>query len=660
MKHFIAFSLCALAAAGLEAVELPLTEVTIFSSGVAYFEHEVKVSGSCNFTLSFEEAQLNDFLKSLAISDAGAKKITLDYSSSDTVEKTLASLPIDLSNRPSMSELLKNQIGSELNFSVLQGVEKFSAAGRLLSVDKVFTAEKNSSAGTMLSVLTDEGIKVFNLENVLSFNFKDTEKNKSLTKALEVLDAESTSNRKKKISINITGVGDRTVKISYVLGAPVWKTSYRLILGNETAVFQAWAIVDNSTDLDWNGVKLNLISGKPVSFRQNLYEPYFVNRPMLPLPIEGAAELEMYDSAAAESDIAMNEMMEAPAYRSMKLMQRGYNSAEAKALDEEVFSGNATVLADSKFVFTPKDPVTLARQKSMMLPLKVTTLPAKKMTVFSNLGAEAKHPKLCVELTNTSGINLPAGAMTLYDEGYSGDSMIAFLPKDAKRLISYGDDLLLSGRRVFDTEETIRAVTAKDGVLKVEVERAYTSKYNFVNADSKSRSVILEHPITQNTELDANAKPFEKTQSAYRFEVACSANQTSVFTVNERQVILSKYSLINDPLNANVANYISSGKAPSNVVSTFKRIAEERAKVEAISRTLNDLQSKVKNLNSEQERTRKNMSALAQTSEVANFTKKLLDLETQIVAANAEIEKTHSELDKARKAFNEFLNSVEF
>lgn len=663
MKKILGLSLCATLVTGIYAIDLPLKEVTIFSSGLAYFEHESEVSGSCNFDFSFEEDQLNDFLKSLTISDAGAKNISLDYSSANTLEKTLASLSIDLSKRPSMYQLLKKQIGSELSFTVLQGAEKYIADGRILSVDRSGVKENTDSADVLISVLTEEGVRVFNLKNVLSFKFKDTEKNASLIKALKVLDAESTSSRQKKISVHIEGNGKRRIKLSYVLGAPVWKTTYRLILGNETAVFQAWAIVDNSTDLDWQSVRLNLITGKPVSFRQKLYEPYYVTRPLLPLPVESAAELEMYDSAVTKEELAEANL--APAEYGRMLMKKENKmrlSSDGKPeayLEEEVFSGEASVLADSKFVFTPKDPINLARQKSTMIPLKVTTLPAKKMTVFSSLENKAKHPKLCVELRNNSGMNLPAGAITLYDDGYSGDSMIDFLPKEEKRLISYGDDLLLSGLCQNKNEQSITKLSAKDGVLKVEIERRYISEYTFINSDVKERSIILEHPITR-SELYETTKPIEKTLNAYRFGVACPARKSSTFTVKEKCSVYNKYSLINNSFTADVLDYIENGKAPSNVVAIFKKISKEQATLDRLSQNLNDLQTKQRSLNDEQERTRKNMTALAKTTEVAAFTQKLLDLEKQISTIQTEIEHSQAEIKSKRDAFKDYLNSIEF
>ena len=58
---------------------------------------------------------------------------------------------------------------------------------------------------------------------------------------------------------------------------PVWKSAYRLIFGDAgAATVEGWAIVDNVTGEDWTNVRLSVVSGRPVSFVSQLYEPRYV------------------------------------------------------------------------------------------------------------------------------------------------------------------------------------------------------------------------------------------------------------------------------------------------------------------------------------------------------------------------------------------------
>ena len=79
------------------------------------------------------------------------------------------------------------------------------------------------------------------------------------------------------------------MRAAYLLEAPIWKTSYRLVLKEDQKPFlQGWATVENATEEDWNNVRLSLSSGRPISFRMDLYTPLYVPRPL--------EQLELYAS----------------------------------------------------------------------------------------------------------------------------------------------------------------------------------------------------------------------------------------------------------------------------------------------------------------------------------------------------------------------------
>src|SRR5262249_14315007 len=102
-------------------------------------------------------------------------------------------------------------------------------------------------------------------------------------KALETL-ALSHDTQKKAVSIRFVGEGRRKVRVGYVIESPIWKTSYRLVLGTKAAekpYLQGWAVVENNSDADWNDVRLALVSGRPIAFLMILYDPLYVSRPVV-------------------------------------------------------------------------------------------------------------------------------------------------------------------------------------------------------------------------------------------------------------------------------------------------------------------------------------------------------------------------------------------
>ncbi|MDR0450622.1 MAG: hypothetical protein LBH26_05090, partial [Treponema sp.] len=88
--------------------ELPLRRMALCSSGVGFFEHAGTVNGSAaapvQFNLPFHVSAVNDALKSLIINDPSPGALTVRYASSETLNRALKSLRIDLSGDPGIGE----------------------------------------------------------------------------------------------------------------------------------------------------------------------------------------------------------------------------------------------------------------------------------------------------------------------------------------------------------------------------------------------------------------------------------------------------------------------------------------------------------------------------------------------------------------------------
>ena len=88
------------------------------------------------------------------------------------------------------------------------------------------------------------------------------------------------------MTISTEGAGERSLFVSYISEVPVWKSTYRIVLGSKAKapLLQGWAIVDNVVGQDWENVQLSLVAGAPQSFVQNLSQPYYARRPVIGLP----------------------------------------------------------------------------------------------------------------------------------------------------------------------------------------------------------------------------------------------------------------------------------------------------------------------------------------------------------------------------------------
>src|SRR5438128_3680900 len=101
---------------------LPIAQVILFNSGVAYFQREGEVEESTRVDLSFPATDINDLLKSLVLEDLGGGTISaISYDSHDPIDKTLKSFALDLTANPTFGQILNQARGEKVEVTMQPG-----------------------------------------------------------------------------------------------------------------------------------------------------------------------------------------------------------------------------------------------------------------------------------------------------------------------------------------------------------------------------------------------------------------------------------------------------------------------------------------------------------------------------------------------------------
>ena len=270
-------------AAAVESVPLPVSRVVLYKNGIGYFEHLGSIRGSQAVELNLPSAQLNDVLKSLTVIDLGQGRITsVGYDSVAPLERRLKELPIDLNKAQSLIDFLNQIRGTGIEIRSPMGLVKGSLIGAELRTHS--SNHGMSTEVTELSVFTPAGeIRTIELETAAALRLTDS---RLVGEVQAFLDLRNSTNRRdlRRLKIQTEGQNERQLFVSYTAEAPIWKTTYRVVLDpQQKPLLQGWAIVDNTTTLDWNNVELSLVSGAPVSFVQDISRPVYSHRPIVPL-----------------------------------------------------------------------------------------------------------------------------------------------------------------------------------------------------------------------------------------------------------------------------------------------------------------------------------------------------------------------------------------
>jgi hypothetical protein len=248
--------------------KIPLTQVVLFNSGVGYFHRSGEVEGDARIDLQFSAGDINDLIKSMIVNDSKGKILPMRYDSQEPIEKTLKSFAIDLSANPSYGQILNQMRGQKVEITLATNSATLSGlpgtmTGTIIGME---TASRPAPSGTamaemeLLNLSCAEGLRNVPISAVQRVRFLNPVVENEFRRALEVV-AIGHDSLKKTVHLGFQGEGKRDVKVGYVVENPIWKTSYRLV-ADATGKWRlvAWANVENTSDEDWNDVKLTLVS----------------------------------------------------------------------------------------------------------------------------------------------------------------------------------------------------------------------------------------------------------------------------------------------------------------------------------------------------------------------------------------------------------------
>ncbi|HVO39575.1 MAG TPA: hypothetical protein VMV03_11165 [Spirochaetia bacterium] len=656
---------------------VPLTRLVLFTSGVGYFQHDGVVEGNARMELTFSAAQINDLLKSLVLRDMDGGSITsVTYSSRDPITRTLKSFALDLTANPSLAGLLTQARGEAIEATMTAGTK---VTGAIVGVEsrQIATGAKEPVSAEFLTLNTSGGMASLALSEVLGIRFLRREMQDDLAQALQVLSSSHGVERKKLI-LHFTGSGKRRVSIGYILECPVWKTSYRLVLGDAAShLLQGWALVENTTDGDWKNVGLNLVSGRPITFVMDLYQPLYIQRPEVQLELYQSLvprtnQMAMEEAPAApEADEAVAES--APARRAAAPLAKaapapqpsaGFLAGPGAGRDMGIAQGVSAAAQGGQigdlFQYAIEKPVTLPRLQSAMLPIINQQVSGDRVSLY-NEGTHPKYPLNAVRLKNTSSLHLMQGPITVFDGGsYAGDAQITDMAPGATQLITYAMDLDTEVEAVAGpTPSSLVSVKISKGIFfsttKLQQERIYNAR----NRGAKDRTVLIEHPYQADWTLVAPKQAAERTRNDYRFELPVAAGKAGKLSVVETRTVdqsVALASLTGDQ----VAFYVNSAVASPAVKAALQKLSGMMAKIsDTISRRTRE-EARVNDISNDQSRIRSNMDRLSQGSDLyKRYVKTLSDEEDELAKLREDIARLRDLEASQRSDVEKFIQSVD-
>ncbi len=655
-------------AAPLQAATIPLTDVVLFTSGVGYFEHGGTVSGDTEAALAFPEAQMPDVIKSLVVMDEGGGTVSsVTFPARDPMNRTLRSFRVDLSDQPTLPTLVQRLRGATVQVTA----GGTTITGEIIGVEaRPRRLDGEIITEWMINLFSDGALRPVPLEQVLRIEPRDAAIRADFAAALATL-AGALDEQARTLRIRFDGKGERPVRLGYMIETPLWKTSYRLVLSEDgPALLQGWAHVENMTDADWTGIQLELVSGEPVSFIQNLYDPLYRQRPVVHYELGGVTAPPMLETAAkgfgvgaavAFDGFADAEYAAAPASAPMMRNQvdsarRRVDASSMRAAAPPAAEGRAT---GELFAYRIETPVHLPRHQSAMLPIVSQSLSVQPVSIF-NHATHTRRPMSAVVFDNTSGLFLMQGPVTLFEDGvYAGDARLEDTPRGANRILAYAIDLTTEiTRRPPASTEQITRMKINRGLLEITRSMEQRTLYQVASLRDKARMLYIDHPIRPEWSLIEPATGVEQTPGYHRIRREIPAGGAVEIGVVERRM-LSQTAALTDINLDTIAIHIQQATIAPAVKAALEKLAALRTALNQTAEQRSDRERRMAAIAAEQKRIRDNMGAVNRNSEAFGmWEQRLIQQERELDTLRTEAERLRDEERRQREEMQNWLQNL--
>ena len=638
-----------------EDFTLPIRQLTLYKHGVAFVQRRGTFDGT-DVQLAFRADEINDALKSLlAIDRSGGQVLGIHYDTPADSAALLAERRLNLGDDSSLLDLLRGLRGWNVRIVTGDAAQTEETTGRLIGVDvppdhlarrPVAVVVENAATGAIVNIPLSKLREVFLLEERARQDLQF------------VLDISRTEAVRRTIGVRLSP-GSHDLSVSYLVPSPTWRVSYRLLAeraeGDDsnrdsgTLLIQGWGLFDNRFEEDLQDVRVSLVAGQPISFVYDLATSHIPQRPVVqdehriaPGPIEFEAAMTMQAMAVPESEGDMR-MFKHAARMAPASMAMDAQPPSIEDMSQQVIGATGEERGEL-FQYTVDAPVTVKRGESTLVPILQATLPYQRELLY-NEAKLPRHPVGALRFTNTSGLVLERGPVTIVEDGaYHGEAMVPFTKETGEVYLAYGVELGIDVTTTNEHTEETAGFRIADALLWVKQSHVRRVTYRFQNNLADARTVVLEHTRDHNAELTATPDPTAATADTYRWSVACEARQATTFTVAERRFRWQSSALLDHAYNR-LNELIAQGWLEGPTLEIVNRLLELQSAIARNTEEIEQLQEERDDIYAREEQLRNNMSALQSAGDEGNLRKRVV---AQLEQAEHRLEQIDQRADALR------------
>jgi hypothetical protein len=520
-------------------------------------------------------------------------------------------------------------------------------------------------------------------------------------------DEDEVDEDRKRVDVRLRlGGKHHRMTVSYVVAAPIWKPTYRVVFDGDNALLQAWAVVQNLSGEDWKDVKLSLTTGAPIAFRSDLENPVTPPRPLVTdsgemvhsvpgsetslaqrrrgeggespasngADARGGAPADMDDAEMAEEmakggarsraapsrRAKMESAMPAPAPEAPRItadeLQRSLTSA-----------ASAAILSDGLTRYDFDGRVTIPDGGSTMVAILSKRVPGESAHLYAPDGGvpgSHVHPFRVARFTNATGAALERGPIAFLGDGdFLGQGVLDPLPRDATTFVPFAVDrsIALEPQQRHESRPG-KLIRVADGQVVVEVINARLTTYEVRNGNDRPAKLYIRHPRMRGAELHEPPDGVELSPGRALVPMAVPAHDEAKLVVEERTPARRTVSFMSSEAAAAVKLYLEGSAVDAAQGPALRRALELRSRLSDIQGSLRQLEVERKDIERTLRETRANLESIKKVEGAADLRQRLVrrisDMDRRSDAITREMVEKRTEESELKVRLDEAVREI--
>jgi hypothetical protein len=247
---------------------------------------------------------------------------------------------------------------------------------------------------------------------------------------------------------------------------------------------------------------------------------------------------------------------------------------------------------------------------------------------------------------------------TVLEEQARVDSFTLLIDKTAPPHYAVGLGIEVK-ETVYTFPEKLMGLKIQKGILYPTYKQRESKTYLVQNLSEQNRGFVVDHVIRADWALLEKEEISKRGPEVYRFKIDVAAGKSAKHELIEERVVKDRNLAFKDLGDTKIKEFVNNAVVSNDVKNALVKGQALFTKLTESKQKLADQKAQLKMLTDDQERLRKNLETIPQSSEpYKKFLQKFVDMETQIEDVQKQVRQLDALAQNQQKEYDAFIAAM--